>query len=115
VVEYGIGQLWPFGKASTMGLRTTLLKRRMVLECCPYWTQSIRKIHVILIPHIRQTIQRFKLPALTSVLVVYDRRLRVFVDMKREDIGSSIVADNIEIVFALYQCCHSFFSDLWIL
>jgi hypothetical protein len=65
-----------------MGLRTTLLKRRMALECCPYRTQNTRKIHVILIPPARQATRRFKLSALISVPVVYDRRLRVFIDMK---------------------------------
>ncbi len=52
------------------------------MMCCPYRTQSTRKIHVILIPPARQAAQRFKLSALISVLVAYDRRLRVFIDMK---------------------------------
>src|SRR5579884_116825 len=87
-------------KMSVRGLRTLLLKRRMALHCCPYCTQSRRKSHTAPIIPASRTPRRPQVPALISALVADDRRLGVFIDMQREDIGSSIMADHIEIEFA---------------
>src|SRR5579875_1016282 len=87
-------------KVSVIGLRTLLLKRRMALERCPYCTQSRCKSHTAPIIPARRTPRRPRVPALISALIADDWRLRMFIDMQREDIGSSIMTDHIEIIFA---------------
>src|SRR5579883_3069953 len=87
-------------KVRVRGLSMLLLKRRIALERCPYCIQSQRKTQAPPITPARRTLQRLTVAAFISVPVLDNRRLRVFVDMQRENIGSGIVANHIEIEFA---------------